>query len=152
MVVWWTDWLIVRLIDWSIDWLRLYEKKFYFKPKKRKEYLFNKTYLIAFLNTPFGYFDFASIIHAYWCVFHHRADVYHMCIILFTVQLQIEDYSKKLRTGDLGIPANLEERFVARVFLLPESLRRNTRRQGTDFSILMGDQPQSPADSSSPSG
>lgn len=29
----------------------------------------------------------------------------------FTVQLQIEEISRKLRTGDLGIPLNPEERF-----------------------------------------
>lgn len=28
------------------------------------------------------------------------------------VQLQIEEVSRKLRSGDLGIPANIEERFV----------------------------------------
>lgn len=29
-----------------------------------------------------------------------------------SVQLQIEEVSRKLRSGDLGIPANPEERFV----------------------------------------
>lgn len=29
------------------------------------------------------------------------------------VQLQIEEVSRKLRSGDLGIPANIEERFVS---------------------------------------
>ncbi|GAU90861.1 hypothetical protein RvY_03221 [Ramazzottius varieornatus] len=29
---------------------------------------------------------------------------------IYLLQLQIEDYSRKLRTGDLGIPANVEER------------------------------------------
>lgn len=31
--------------------------------------------------------------------------------LLITVQLQIEEISRKLRTGDLGIAHNLEERF-----------------------------------------
>lgn len=31
--------------------------------------------------------------------------------LLITVQLQIEEISRKLRTGDLGISHNLEERF-----------------------------------------
>lgn len=31
--------------------------------------------------------------------------------LLITVQLQIEEISRKLRTGDLGISQNLEERF-----------------------------------------
>ena len=30
-----------------------------------------------------------------------------------TVHLQIEEISRRLRTGDLGIPANPEERFEA---------------------------------------
>ena len=31
--------------------------------------------------------------------------------LLITVQLQIEEISRKLRTGDLGVSHNLEERF-----------------------------------------
>lgn len=37
----------------------------------------------------------------------------HFCPVLtrfITVQLQIEEVSRKLRSGDLGIPANPEER------------------------------------------
>lgn len=29
------------------------------------------------------------------------------------MQLQIEEVSRKLRSGDLGIPANIEERYAA---------------------------------------
>lgn len=37
-----------------------------------------------------------------------------------TVQLQIEETSRRLRTGDLGIPPNPEERFdsIARTLIL----------------------------------
>lgn len=37
--------------------------------------------------------------------------LYPFLIRCFTVQLQIEEISRKLRTGDLGIPLNPEERF-----------------------------------------
>lgn len=33
--------------------------------------------------------------------------------LLETAQLQIEELTRKLRTGDLGIPTNPEERFVS---------------------------------------
>ena len=36
-----------------------------------------------------------------------------MCVLTcdFTVQFKIEEITRKLRTGDLGIPPNPEERF-----------------------------------------
>lgn len=36
----------------------------------------------------------------------------NVSLLCFLVQLQIEEVTRKLRTGDFGIPANPEERFA----------------------------------------
>jgi hypothetical protein len=58
--------------------------------------------------------------------------------LLITVQLQIEEISRKLRTGDLGISHNLEERFERHSFdedltLVPANTTNSHRNNQTFF-------------------